>query len=349
MTIALVAPAPGASDALVAVCCGVGRLDVWSPLAAPAWLARAPGPFGAFARRRQGAHGLAAPHLLAVDAALRLWARARTDRRYRASFALRAAIDRWAAGEVHRRRPRVVIASSLAARHTFAAARTIGAATVLMLDVPLLRALHRDLDAATARWPARAFLRRYRAPSSAIARQDAERALADLIVVRGAYAHQLCLADGIPAERLARLPAPAAPPRALSETRTGRIRLAGLAAARHGVDTALAAAGLLGATLVVRIGEGTEPADLARLPGVAVDDGPVDAIVCPAICETYAPELATSALPVVASPMASVDGDGPDPYDAAAVAEALATARARPPAAPPSIAPQLAALWSRRA
>jgi hypothetical protein len=76
----------------------------------------------------------------------------------------------------------------------------------------------------------------------------------------------------------------------------------------------------------VRIGEGTEPAELARLPGVATDPGPVDAILCPAICETYAPELRATAIPIVASPMASLDGLGPDPYDAAAVAAALASA-----------------------
>nr|MDQ3367082.1 hypothetical protein [Myxococcota bacterium] len=93
--------------------------------------------------------------------------------------------------------------------------------------------------------------------------------------------------------------------------------------ARHGIDTALAAARLLGKTLVVRPGEGTEPADLASLPGVAVDDGPVDALICPAICETYAPELRTSGIPLVASPMASADGGGPDPFDAHAFAAAI--------------------------
>jgi hypothetical protein len=84
--------------------------------------------------------------------------------------------------------------------------------------------------------------------------------------VRGAYASALCLADGLPEARLALLPGP--PPRRVEPPAvpTRRIRLAGLAAARHGVDTALAATRLLGVTLVVRPGEGTEPADLARLP-----------------------------------------------------------------------------------
>ena len=280
----------------------------------------------------------------------------RTDRRYRADFVLRAAIDAWAAAEVRRRRPRLVIAPSLAARRTFAAARAAGAATVLVLDVPLLRALHRDLDRAAERWPERAFLRRFRAPSWAIARQEAERVMADLILVRGAYAHALCLADGVPVARLARLPLRPARPLPAPAAPTGRVRLAGLAAARHGVDTALAAARALGLALAVRIGEGSEPADLARRPGVVTGEGPADAIICPAICETYPDEVRASGVPVIASPMASVDGAGPDPYDADAFADSIrialaarprgaaAPSAASPARSPSPLAPRLGAL-----
>nr|MBA2542189.1 hypothetical protein [Deltaproteobacteria bacterium] len=207
--------------------------------------------------------------------------------------------------------------------------------------------LHRDLDRAAERWPEHAFLRRFRAPSWAIARQEIERVLADLILVRGPYARALCLEDGIAASRLAPLPLPPAPTIAAPLVRTGRIRLAGLAAARHGIDTALAAARQLGVTLVVRTGEGTEPADLATQPDVAACDDPsgvpVDAIVCPAICETYASELRTTGIPVIASPMASADGRGPDPYDVSAFAAAISAAVARPVDPLPSIAPLLAA------
>lgn len=340
--IAVVAASPGRALApLVTSCHEVGGTELWTPLATPSWLARAPGALGRFAARR-GAGELAAPSLLAVDAALRAWARDRTDRRYRAEFLLRTAIDAWAARAVLRRKPHIVVACSLAARRTFAAARSIGATCVLVLDVPLLRALHRDLDHAASIWPERSFLRRFRAPSWAIARQEAERVLADLVLVRGAYARSLCLADGI--TRVAMLPAPPAPDVAAPVARTGRIRLAGLAAARHGIDTALAAARSLGLTLVVRQGEGTEPADLARLPGVALDDGPVDAIICPAICETYAPELRASTIPVIASPMASIDGLGPDPYSASAFAAAVTAASPREPIAAPALAPVLASL-----
>jgi hypothetical protein len=83
---------------------------------------------------------------------------------------------------------------------------------------------------------------------------------------------------------------------------------------------------MLEATLVVRTGEGTEPADLARLPGVAMDDDPVDAVICPAICESYPSELAAAGVPIIASAMASLDGSGPDPYNAAAFARAIADA-----------------------
>ena len=119
---------------------------------------------------------------------------------------------------------------------------------------------------------------------------------------------------GLPARPAASIARPARP--------TNRIRLAGLAAARHGIDTALEAARIAGKTLVVRIGDGTEPSNLRQL-GVATDDGPVDAIICPAICETYAPELHATGIPVIASPMASLDGAGPDPYDASAFAAAF--------------------------
>jgi hypothetical protein len=348
VTIAIVAAAAGpALDALVASCREVAEAELWAPLATPAWLAHAPGSVGRYARRRHAPHDVAAPYVLAVDAGLRAWVRGRTDRRYQADFALRAAIDAWAAREVRRRRPRIVIAPSLAARRTFAAARAIGAATVLVLDVPLLRALHRDLDRAATVWPERSFLRRFRAPSWAIARQEAERVLADLVLVRGAYAHALCLADGVPAARLAMLPVPPPPAWPVPVAPTRRIRLAGLAAARHGIDTALEVARALGHTLVVRIGEGTEPADLAQRAGVAVDDGPVDAILGPAICEAYPAELRAIGIPVIASPMASRDGAGPDPYDARAFAEAVEHAclvgpRPAPPA--PRLAPRLAAL-----
>jgi hypothetical protein len=301
--------------------------EVWAPLGVPAWMGRLPGRAGAFARRRviEGASATA-PWMIAVEAAMRVWARDATDRRYLAEFAMRHVIDRWAAREVARRKPEVVVAPSLAARRTFAAAKACGATTVLAMDLPLFRTLHRDLDRAAAVWPERAFLRRFRAPSWAIAAQESERVLADVILVRGAYARKACLEDGIPDGKLGDLTVAPARPMEPAKKRTGRVRLAGLAAARHGVDTALAAARALGLTLVVRVGEGTEPADLATRPGVTVDAGPVDAVICPAVCETYADEVRAAraaGVPVVASPGASADARGPDPFDADAFAAAI--------------------------
>lgn len=320
MTIALVAATAGrTTGALLAAC---GDIDIATCL-----------PPGA---------------LRAIDLGARVWARRRTDRRYLTDFWLRRAIDASAAHLITRQRPQIVIAHSLAARRTFAAARAIGAATVLYLDLPLFRAMHRDLDRAAEMWPARRFLRRFRAPSWAIARQEAERALADLVIVRGAYARALCLADGISPARLAVLPsglasphhgeahvAPAPPRQQL------RLRLAGLAAARHGIDTALEVARALGATLVVRLGEGSEPADLARRPGIAIDNGSVDAVICPAVCEAYPPELGQCGVPAIASPMASLDGTGPDPFDPVAFAAAVQHALTAPIPAPGSSAPLL--------
>ena len=350
MTIAIIAATAGRPlDALVTACREVAATELWSPLATPSWLARSPGAIGRYAERRRVAHhvDVDAPYLLAVDAGLRALGAGRTDRRYRADFALRAAIDAWAAREVRRRRPRVVVAPSLAAQRTFAAAREIGAATVLAVDLPLLRALNRDLDRAARAWPDRGFLRRFRAPSWAIARQEAERVMADLVLVRGAYAHALCRADGVPAAQLAMLPVPPQPkPHAWTPppAPTGRIQLAGLAAARHGVDTALAVARELGRTLVVRVGEGTEPGDLVHRAGVAVDDGPVDAIVCPAVCETYPAEVRATGIPVIASPMASHDGNGPDPYDVHAFADAVEHAPSAGFFIPPRVQPIAAQL-----
>jgi hypothetical protein len=322
-------------DPLIEQAHDAGETEVWAPAGLPNVLGRIPGRIGAFVARRSIAADVRGPISIA-QAALRAWAGDRTDRGYQAEFVTRVATDRWTARQVRARKPRVVIASSLAARETFAAAREIGARCVLVMDLPVLRALHRDLDRAAAHWPDRAFLRRFRAPSWAIARQDSECVLADLILVRGPYAKSLL--DG----QVALLPMKIGEVPHVGKRPHGRVRLAGLAAARHGIDTALAATQRLGLTLVVRIGEGSEPANLASLPGVAVDDGPVDAIVCPAICETYAPELRATGIPVIASPMASVDGQGPDPYDPSAVAEAIASSRPRHVDVPPSIAPLLA-------
>ena len=306
--IAIVAASPSRDlDALLAACRARDVTELWAPWAMPTWLSAAPGALGRFARRRAVSADLRSTPIGLLGGALRAWAGDRADRRYRADFATRMAIDEWAARLVTQRRPTTVIAPSLAARRTFAAARAIGARTELALDIPLLRVLHDDLDRAAARWPGEHFLRRYRAPSSAIARQEAERVLADTILVRGPYARARCLADGIAPSRLEDFPRAVVAASTRAAQPTGRIRLAGVASARGGLPMARAIAAAVGATLVVRIGAATQPSDLANASGIICDDGPVDALLAPAICENYEDELLAAArggVPIITSPMA---------------------------------------------
>ena len=308
--IAVIAASPSRDlDALLAACRARDVTELWAPWAMPSWAASLPGPLGGFARRRTVAADQRFTPIALLGGALRAWASDRADRRYRADFTARLAIDEWSARLVAQRKPTTVIAPSLAARRTFAAARAIHARTVLALDIPLLRALHDDLDRAESCWPQETFLRRYRAPSSAIARQEAERVLADTILVRGPYARARCIADGIVADRLDELPRAEIAASTPALRPTGRMRLAGVASARGGLPMARAVAAAVGATLVVRIGDATEPSDLATASGIACDDGPVDVLIAPSICEIYCDELrgaARAGVPIVTSPMASL-------------------------------------------
>src|SRR5690606_39884464 len=104
------------------------------------------------------------------ELALAAWIGRRTDRRLRAMFWRRAAVDRVAAAVLSRRRDlRAVIAPSGAAERTFAAAAAAGARRILLEDLPGLRQLHRDLDRAAAAHPQCRFLRRFRAAPDDIA------------------------------------------------------------------------------------------------------------------------------------------------------------------------------------
>jgi hypothetical protein len=242
---------------------------------------------------------------------------------------------------------RTVVAPSLAARELFARARALGARCVLVEDLPLLRALHDDLDRAAALHPAADFLRNHRARAADVARQEAERVLADEVWVRGAWAAGRLQAAGVPGERLRTWPAPApdpAPPPRLPPR--GRVLLlAGNAAARSGALEALA---LLEArpawSLWARGGEGAEPA-LLRHPRVRRVGreaqrslAGVDVVLAPALCETYPEEVERAVrlgLPVLATDRAA-GAHGPDactrvPWgDAGALAAALDALTALP-------------------
>lgn len=264
--IAVVAPEPApwlvpvVEAALLA-----GRVVVFAPWALPSALARlAPARFASGLQRRTltVAPFQATRGWFAVEALARLWSRDRTDREMLARFALRRAVGelaaRWLPPDCD-----AVIAPSLAARNTFATAARRNVATLLVEDVPSLRALHADLDEASARHPDARFLNRFRASPAVIAEQEAERVLARHVLVRGHFSRDRLGDRG--ADAVLDLPNGVGAPRRIMEARDGRptrVLLAGLAAARHGTFEALDAVRGLPVELLVRAGEGTEPRDL---------------------------------------------------------------------------------------
>lgn len=318
---------PGAEPAMYP-----DRVQVLAPWAVagpmPAW---APARLRAFrARRAQATAALVGMRITPVpgwqlgESALRAWAGARTDRTLAARFAVRALVDHMAARWVERMGPEVtaVVAPSCAAWRTFAAAARRGIPTFLVEDLPGIRALHADLDAAALVHPQCAFLRRYRAGRGAMVRQEAERVLADHVMVRGRHARAQHEHAGRPPGRIIDLvldlvlPEPAAsghPPAGRSGRADGaRVLLAGLAAARHGTVEALAAIDARPhITLLIRAGEGLEPAALRAHPRVAVGTEAerrhlhgVDVVIAPSWCEAYLPEVAQAAargVPVIAT------------------------------------------------
>lgn len=248
-----------------------------------------------------------------VEGAARLLARGRTDRQMAARFALREAVDLLAArllpGLIQKHRIDAVIAPSCAARHTLAAARQRHLQTALVQDLPLIRALHEDLDRAAAAHPDCAFLRRYRAGHRVIARQEAEWVLADSIYARGAYARQ-ALRERTAARLLDLGPAaprPGGEGRPVPPKGPLRILLAGLATGRSGVMEALALlTAFPEATLLVHApggaAEGVEPADLLRrarvrpaTPEERQELKGVDLVIAPAWCEGYPAEVPAAA------------------------------------------------------
>jgi hypothetical protein len=216
-----------------------------------------------------------------------------------------------------RKRVNVVVAPSLAAGELFVKARQLGGRTVLLEDIPDMRSLHADLDAAASVHPDAAFLRRYRAPLKWMVRQERERVLADVIVVRGPFAlaerkrdHPDAIVE----------PWPVASARAASGWSEGKrpnvVLLAGLASARNGSYELLQALDALPELRVlVHAGEGTEPASLLRHPRVRVVDAnerarlsSVGAVVAPAWCEGHSPDVARAEaldVPVIASTRAA--------------------------------------------
>lgn len=277
----------------------------------------------------------------AADVALRAWARRGVDQRMRGRIARRQMVDRLASRHLPADVTRVV-APSLSARRTFAAARPRGVQTVLVEDLPGLRDLHADLDAAAERWPDSSFLRRFRAPAAWIAEQEAERVLAHLLVVTSAHA----AAHRASGSRIAGLdlgagPGPAVTGNDPARRRIGagpprRVLLAGPAVARNGTNEALTAIDARpDLALVIRPAEGLEPAALLKHPRVQVAteaeharlEG-IDVVLAPAWCEGRFRQVDLAAdlgLPVIATTRASgwVEGHSVEPGRVEQIVSAL--------------------------
>lgn len=235
------------------------------------------------------------PALIALS---RQWERGRTDRQLEARFAVRALVDRLAS-ELLPRETRAVIAPSCGARLVFARAQSQrnSITRTLIQDLPVLSGLHEDLDRAARAHPESVFLQRFRARHATVTRQRAEWQLATEVRARGAYTADKLRAWGCTSAVIE--PQPIAREIPVRDGPVRTLLLAGFAAARNGTHEALA---LLeahpGAVLLVRRGEGSEPAALFAHPRVresteherATLEG-VDAVLAPAWCECDPPEV----------------------------------------------------------
>jgi len=355
--IAIIAPEPAAWPSRIAALAAAIDPDVriFAPWAIPDLAPlRALSRRVAFLRRRLTSHRCdTVPGWPIAELALSAWIGERADRRLRALFLRRAAVDRLAAARIAGAGElRAVIAPAGAAERSFAAAARAGARAILLDDLPSLRQLQEDLDRAACRHPDCRFLRRFRAGPSVLARQEVEWAMADHILVRGTFARAVRAAAGVSPHRLIDWPDPlpaidcprTGAPRAAA--RPTRALLAGLAAARHGTCEALA---LLETRpdleLVVRAGEGLEPAGLLDHPRVsrasAAELSRLDGIglvIAPSWCESYPDELARAVshgVPVTGTVRAAgfLDlggGAAPEPGDVPGLSAALEMALAFP-------------------
>jgi hypothetical protein len=181
---------------------------------------------------------------------------------------------------------------------------------VLVEDLPSLRALHADLDEAVSRHPEESFLRNHRASAEDVARQEAERLLADELWVRSEFARERLLAAGLAPERIRELSAPSEGTRPSAQAPRPKhgapahwvALLAGPALARSGLREALAALDARPQwTLWVRPAEGTDPKLLEhpRVRAVSAEElrtlHGADAVLAPAWCESHPPELTRAA------------------------------------------------------
>ncbi|WP_224244144.1 hypothetical protein [Hyalangium gracile] len=302
--------------------------EVVAPWALPSLPLRVPAPARlrtAWKRRTlpvpEGFRVWGLPGWAAVEAGMRLAAPS-TAATFRARFALRRRVAQ-AVATLLPRSVETVLAPSLCAREVFALARSRGARCVLVEDLPTLRALHADLDEAASRHPEEAFLRNHRASAEDVARQEAERVLADELWVRGEFCRERLMAAGHAPELIRELPplqedagTTRPPPRGSLEPHTLQVALlAGPALARGGLREALAAIEARPQwSLWVRPAEGTDPKHLhhPRVRRVTAEvqrtlHG-VDVVLAPSWCESHPPELARAVargIPVIATDRSS--------------------------------------------
>lgn len=171
----------------------LGSLEVFAPWALPPRTPRALTSAHDFFGRRVTPDAPAQPWFPAFTAfelGIRSYARDKAARQFAGRFVTRAAVDRLVAAALRGGRwPGLsrVVAPSLCARRTFAAARARGMQCVLLEDAPDLLELSHRLDEQAARHPECPFLRNHRPKRRLIVDQRAERELAHAIGVRGAY------------------------------------------------------------------------------------------------------------------------------------------------------------------
>lgn len=243
-----------------------------------------------------------------LRASARLWHGNRAARLHASRLALREALGHWLAVRLPAA-AHTVLAPSLVALPVFAAAKARGLRCVLIEDLPNLQQLHADLDAAATAHPTAAFLQNHRARDRHVVQQQREQVLADERLCSSAFAARL----GPAPVRPLLAPAPGAVPISVPQQPT--LLLAGPAMARLGSHEALTAAEALGATLLVRAIDATEPVGLTRHRLVRNASEAalrhlrgVDAVLAPSWVEANPPEVALAVrlgVPVVATDRAA--------------------------------------------
>jgi len=263
------------------------------PLPAAWLIAAEPAPWTAEVQTRSGATRFAPWTTPALAAGVRVWGQGQAARQHAARCVLRAALGQLAARQLPRH-VTTVYAPSLVALPVFVQAKTLGMRCVLVEDLPNLRQLHADLAAAALAHPDAAFLHNHRAARHWLVQQEREQVLADVRLASSVWAAGLG-PPGRPTEPLV-VPQPGLLPMPVPQR--PRLLLAGPAMARLGSYEALAAAEALGATLLVRPIDATEPTALLRhrlvQPSVAAERTwlrGVDAVVAPSWVQAHLPEV----------------------------------------------------------